>query len=257
MKKRFRAAISLLISAGVLLTGCGNAIPELTEEQQELVVEYAAGTLLKYDKNHENRLIDIEELEIIEAKTEEMHKASMQTNEMQTDVNQSEVEENVAADDAEADVTVLDNTQSEAITYVSIEDFLQLEQLAFDYKGFEIVDEYPNQEQEQELFFVMNATMGKKLLVLKFQVDNTSGSDVELNMNQCGVRFKIVVDGEEKNALTTMLLNDMAYYQGTIAAGTSQKLVLVCEVSTEKAQGLSTLELIMKNVENTATISLN
>ena len=31
-------------------TGCGNTIPEMTEAEQELVVEYAASQLLKYHK---------------------------------------------------------------------------------------------------------------------------------------------------------------------------------------------------------------
>lgn len=253
--KRFRTVTLLLV--GSLLTGCGNAIPELTEEQQELVVEYAAGTLLKYDKNHENRLLEVSELEAIEAKTAEMQKASMQTSDVQEEADPAEVDKQEIMDETASEATVIDNTQPEENVYVSIEDFLQLEQLTFRYVGFEVVEEYPNQEQGEGLFFVMNATEGKKLLVVKFQADNTSGSNVELNMNQIGARFKIAVDGEEKNALTTMLLNDMAYYQGTIAAGESKELVLVCEVPTEKAQGIATLELVMKNVEKTATILLN
>ena len=104
---------------------------------------------------------------------------------------------------------------------------------------------------------MMNATPGSQLLVLKFLVSNASGEDVELNMNSYGLRFKVSIDGEEKSALTTMLLNDMVYYQGTIASGESKELVLVCEIPTEKSDSISKLELIIKNVENTATISLN
>ena len=32
----------------------------MTEQQQELVVEYAAGELLKYDRNHVARLVTLE-----------------------------------------------------------------------------------------------------------------------------------------------------------------------------------------------------
>ena len=48
-----RVLVGLLIGAVCFsFAGCGSEIPEMTEEQQELVVEYAAGELLKFDKNH-------------------------------------------------------------------------------------------------------------------------------------------------------------------------------------------------------------
>ena len=247
--KKMRLGIITMLCSVVMLAGCGNAIPELTEEQYDLVVEYAAGTLLKYDKNNENRLIELSELE--EAERAAIAKAAVQES-----ASQAEESEKQAGEQAE-DVKLIDNTQPQEPIYASIEEFLQLEQVTFKYTGCEIADEYPNHEQGEEFFFVMSATEGKKLLVLKFQVDNTSGADVELNMNQLGTRFKIAVDGEERNALTTMLLNDMTYYQGTIAAGESTELVLVIEIPAERAQGITTMELIMKNVDNTATISLN
>ena len=56
--------------AGMGLMGCGSTIPEMTKEQQELVVEYAAGEVLKFDKNHTFKLTDLEEAEE-EAKEEQ------------------------------------------------------------------------------------------------------------------------------------------------------------------------------------------
>ena len=63
------------------------------------------------------------------------------------------------------------------------------------------------------------------------------------------------VNGEEKNALTTLLLNDLAYYQGTLAPGENVELVLICEIPAEQAEVITSLALTMKNDE-TATISL-
>ena len=239
-----------LIAVG-LLTGCGeNVIPELTEEQQDLVVEYAASTLLKYDKNHERRLITIEEVEAEEQKQEAM-KAAVQAMKLSKENSEVEQEEKT---DADAEVEeVIDNAPPEAPA--TLEEALQLEQISCAYTGYEIVDDYP--EQGENLYFVMSATEGNKLVVLKFNVSNLSDAEATLDMNRTGVRFKIAVNGEEKNALTTMLLNDLAYYQGTIAAGESTELVLVCEIPEENAQEIATLELIVKSVDNIATISLN
>lgn len=237
----------------IIMTGCGNSIPELTAEQQDLVVEYAAGTLLKYDKAHTDRLLDISELEAIEDKRNAMEEENVAAS--YEKAASQEKEEDIKETAEEVDV--IDRTQEPEEANASIEDFLQTEQLTFTYTGYEVADDYPNREQGEELFFVINATTGKKLLVLKFQAENASETDVELDMNQKEVRFKIVIDGEEKNALTTMLLNDLAYYQGVIGAGESRELVLVAEVSEEKAQEISDLKLLMKNVDDTKTISLN
>ena len=45
------------ITASLLMTGCG-AMPDLTQEETELISEYAVGVLLKYDKSHGSRLVD-------------------------------------------------------------------------------------------------------------------------------------------------------------------------------------------------------
>ena len=84
-----------------------------------------------------------------------------------------------------------------------------------------------------------------------------STQEKDLNFAQSQTRYKIVVDGAEHNALTTMLLNDLAYYQGVLAPQESVELVLVGEVPAEGADQISSLELTMKSVDETATISLN
>lgn len=52
MKRRTISGAAVLLAI-TFMTGCGNAIPELNDQQQELVVEYAAGMALKYDVNRE------------------------------------------------------------------------------------------------------------------------------------------------------------------------------------------------------------
>lgn len=255
--KRLGLKIGVLLCASLLMMGCGNTIPELTEEQQDLVVEYAASTLLKYNKNYEGRLLDKTVLEVEEAKIDAREEkiAAMQKEKLEkaklnqkTDSSQKKTETASGGD-------VTDNSQTNVNTYTTIEEFLGLEQVTFTYTGYEVADDYP--EQGENLFFVMNATEGKKLLVLKFKAENVSNEEAILNMSQVGARYKVSVEGEAKNALTTMLLNDLAYYQGTLAAGESTELVLVSEIPAERAENITTLELIVKNVDNTTTISLN
>lgn len=242
----------MLIGVMGLLTGCGNTIPEMTSEQQELVVEYTVGTVLKYDRNYENRLVKVSELEA----DEELLPEEVPDQDQEIQEQGSELQEPPQAAAPEGNV-IPETDAEQGANVTSIEEFLQTEQLTFRYAGFEVVDQYPERNEEEELFFAMTATEGQKLLVIRFDVENSSGTDADLDMNGMGVRFRLMVDGEEKRALTTMLLNDLSYYSGTIASGETKELVLVCELPEEKAQTVSELKLVMKNVDNTATISLN
>ena len=58
MRKRFVAA--LLMGMALMMAGCGNAIPEMTDEQLQEVGEYTAMLLLSHDVNYRSRLVDVE-----------------------------------------------------------------------------------------------------------------------------------------------------------------------------------------------------
>ena len=235
MRKKI-TGIVILIFITAFAAGCGNKIPEMTEQQQELIVEYAAGTVLKYDKNYESKLVELTLEETVESEPVKEEEAPDSENEEEEVVNGSGEE-----------VTVIDNTEA-ATTVASIEEFLQIDSVAITYTGYETCDMYPEDTESSELYFFMNATQGN--------IENFSGAEKEVNIAQSNVRFKVSVDGVEKNALTTMLLNDLAYYNGMLAAGESAELVLICEVPVEQSENISSLALVLKNVDNEATISL-
>lgn len=247
MRKKAICVSTLILAACV--TGCGNTIPDMTSQQQELVVEYAADVLLRHSKNYDSKLVSLSVVREAEEKEAAMQQAVKQA---AREEEQAEKEDTPTKDTA-SDVEVIDNTGEAPVQNPSsIEDFLKLDSVKITYTGFETDNFYP--KQGEELFFVMNATEGNDLLVLKFQAENLSQGENALDIAQSGTRFKIVVNGSEKNALTTMLLNDLAYFQGTLAAGESQELVLICEVPGEEE--ISSLSLILKGTEGSSEISL-
>ena len=232
----------IVLLVALLTTGCGNKIPELSEQEQELVVEYAREVVLKHDRNYQSRLVDLS-LEQENVNEEEPETPSEEEDEASSDAKETDGQE----------VSVTDNTQTE-VQNVTLEEFLKLDDVKFTYNGYELDNFYP--QQGEELYFIMEATQGSKLLVLKFLAENTSGTEINLDIAKTETRFKIIADGVGKNALTTMLLNDLTYYQGTIAPGENVELVLVCEIPEEQTE-ISTLELTIKSVDDSATISLN
>ncbi|WP_289284859.1 hypothetical protein [Parablautia intestinalis] len=240
-KNKMKYGVIVLLVA-LLTTGCGNKIPELSEQEQELVVEYAREVVLKHDRNYQSRLVDLS-LEQENVNEEEPETPSEEEDEASSDAKETDGQE----------VSVTDNTQTE-VQNVTLEEFLKLDDVKFTYNGYELDNFYP--QQGEELYFIMEATQGSKLLVLKFLAENTSGTEINLDIAKTETRFKIIADGVGKNALTTMLLNDLTYYQGTIAPGENVELVLVCEIPEEQTE-ISTLELTIKSVDDSATISLN
>ena len=234
-----------LIMTGIWLTGCGNAIPEMTMEQQELVVEFAASELLKYDVNYQSKLTAHE--------PEQQHEEEQGEQPKEPLIEEETLPEEIIAD---TDVTIVDNTGTVEAQNISIADFLDLTGVEISYAGYETVDTYPEGEAKEAYFF-MSATEGNKLLVLRFSALNVSGEELSIDLSKSQTRYKIILNGTEKNALTTMLLNDMAYYQGTLAANESIELVLLCEIQDDQTEFIDTLQLKMKSVDDSATISLN
>ena len=210
-----KLGLTLAVAASLCMTACGASIPELTEEQNALVVEYAAGLLLKYDANYENRLVE-------EAEPEEEPPAV-------TEEPPAEEPQPAEEQETEAPEVVDISEEPEAVVYHSIEEF-----------------------------YGIDASEGCKLVVMHFDVTNVSGQDKALDMLSLNTKFKISFNGESpRYALTTMLTNDLASYNGSIAAGAKEELVLIAELQEDKAQSIQTISLIMRNAADEATLPLN
>ena len=238
-----KLGLLLAVTASLSMTACGAAIPDMTEEQNAVLVEYAAGLLLKYDENYHSRLVDAPEV-MEEAEPEDEAFVEPQPEE--------EPEETTQVVDISEE-----SQEPEAVIYRSIEEFYGIDGVVIDFAGYEIKDMYPD-DNADDLFFAMNASAGCKLAVLHFDVTNISGQDKNLDILSLNTKFKISINGETpKYALTTMLTNDLSSYKGTMAAGATESLVLVTEIPEDRAQSVQTLSLVMKNITDAATLVLN
>lgn len=233
----------LLCGIGIacILSGCGRTV-ELTEEENEIITEYAVGLLLKYDKYYSNHLVELSDLE------------------EETDVEEESPEEALPEEEPEveeadiADTPVIDVTEEAQAS--TIEEFYGVEGVAFQYAGYDLKDEYPDMtEDSAELAFVMDATDGMKLLVLKFQAVNLNGVETELNMLNYGTKIRVIVNEESpKGALSTMLLNDIQTYRGVIGAGESEELVAVIEVPD--GTSVNNISIVLRSDTDSTTLLL-
>lgn len=135
--------------------------------------------------------------------------------------------------------------QAEAEIQADAEQILGLQDVSLTYSGYEVDEFYP--KNGNEIYFVMNATPGNNLLVVKFTLRNLLNEEQDIQIQPGTVRVKIIMNGEEKNALTTMLLNDLATYQGTLGPNEETELVVVGEYPVEDLQTIDSLSVKLKN----------
>ena len=240
MKKR-------IITTGLialLLTGCAGGA-ELSETEHDRVAQYAANLVLKYDSNYKERLLS--ESEIKEAK-EKLRIAAEKEAELQAllaSKNQETKKEQEEVADAESATGEGSEEQEVAIKHV-LQDVLNMEGFEICSGGYSVVDEYPENIDEQEAMAVdVRATAGKKLVIMKYSITNNSGNNLECDLFSKDISSEITVNGSVKaEAMLTMLLNDFGTLKTEIEAGATYEAVQVFEIP-ESAAAIQQLELNM------------
>lgn len=229
------------MAAALLMTGCA-AVPDLTQTETELISEYAVGVLLKYDTGHGRRLVDTTGYEVVEETEEPPVEEILEEPEPEAEEMPEVVD--VSQDEEEAQSAVS-----------SVEAYYGIPNIMISYTGWEMVDSYPPQSEDETPFFSMDASEGMQLLVLKFNAQNLTGEDQALNMMGYRATFRISVNGEaSKGALATMLVNDMQTYDSVIPASSSVDMVSIVEVPQGTNPG--TIDFILRGGEQDGTLHL-
>lgn len=243
--KRYATRL-LMTFAGVVvmlsLGGCGNAIPDMTEEQQDMVTEYAAQLLLKYDANYQSTILT-------EEQSREAEEALIREAELAALVQQQQ-EMQQAAEEGEKDNAETDSPEEPAApVYTDIDGFLGLsDSVDIEYAGYLVCDSYPESTEVNDWQGVARATSSNsKLVVFTFTLTNVSGSDYMLDMASLGAKFSFKINGEiTKTSLTTLLTNDLVMYRNTIPAGETADAVLLIEMPTADTENFTGIKMTMK-----------
>lgn len=243
LMKKLISYFTICICCLGLMCGCAS-YPDLSDEEMDLVAEYAAGLLLKYSSKADYRLMNVDEALL--AWNNEVQKETQEDKE-EKEEEQEEPEipsEETPDKENEQGTSVTDNTQQETVSR-PINEVLGLETLSIVSNGYEIEESY---QDGSEAFVSLDATEGYKLVILKYTLVNNGTESVNVNMLENSSTFRVSLDGSGyKVVKPTMLLNDFASYKGTIAPGTSVELVLLSEWKEEEINNMSNLTLYVKN----------
>lgn len=240
-KERFAVCAGVCYAAGTLLCGCGNEIPQMTLQQQNMVTEYATGIVLKHSSNFHDKL-----------SFSEIGEEMLPQTEMETTVKDAETAQEVdvtKTDDAPDGGNVQEEvlparsgqTQSddgaESVASLSLEEvLLQAPAFQITYDGYEICDAYSG-EDEGAFAFEMTASPNKKLLVLKFNIVNVSGQEQHLDVLPKNAKAKITVAGSTQNALVTMLDNDLLTADTILNPDEEKIFVMIAQIDEDSIAG--------------------
>lgn len=256
--RRYVCKIAGVLFASMLLCGCGSKIPDLTEEQTALITEYATNLIVKHSELSDRELLSDTQLEAGIAKEAEDRERQLRADEIAEAYLNKEagMTEGAGEDENNDGNTASADGNIDAVPSLTMAEFFAEDDFSIDYTSYELCASYPETDSE-DFFMAMDATAGHQLCVVKFQVQNTTSFEQELDMLGKKGRFTLkTADGETIQAQSTMLLDDLSSYRGTIAANESEEMVLVFEVADDVSQ-MDSMQLIMRDESGENVISLN
>ena len=245
--------LGLFAMSAMLLTGCIDAMPELTAEQSDIITEYAAGVLLKYSSNYNYKIADEEEvLAAMAARQEAAEPETAAETEPETDIVQAEGEANQNTSPTEAET----ETEAEQIQFVADLDFaaeLGIDDLIIRYQSFEICSAYPGDNTG----FSVDAALGKKLLVMHFDMEGLPEEDVDCNLFDYEIKMRVNInDTGSTSVLSTLIPNDLGTYMDIVPAGEIVDVVAVAEIDDMTAEEIQTLTLHAASNSQSCTVKL-
>lgn len=219
------------------IVGCVKGV-DLDETQQDKLVGYAVYSVLEHDKNYMVGLNDVEELMAEDTTEQPGSDTPTQGND-----NKPSTGSDSLVDDKPSVVTT------------TMEKALDVDGLSIKYTDVVVDDVYPRVEGEPA--FALKAFTGNRLVVLQFNVTNTTNSDISLDMASKNLTIKGTFNNSIKTiAQVTLLPEALNTLKETIPAGKTVQAVLVFEMTEANANNLASIVLDIKSSKGTNQVNI-
>lgn len=231
--KKFYISIALgSVMCMLSLTGCESV--KYTEEQEDIIANYAANLLLKHDERYKYNYISEEDI-TTEAVTTDNSNFENETEAYTKNENVSE-----------------GNTISDSSSITRA--FNMPDGIKVEYLDYDIADRYPSDNSDDDLF-VMKSVDNYRLLVVKFRATNTTDRDIAVNMMSSNSKYKgIVNDMKKYNAQLTLLLDALNTYEGTMTANSSKDFVLIYQTQIDSKDDVKSLSVAVTDTSDNETV---
>ena len=240
MKKRILiGGVSIMLC---VLCGCLEATP-LNDAEMDVVAEYAASLLLKYDDAYDTPLYYVEEREerLTPTPTPEPTKKVTPT------PTQGAWNESSNGGSSNAGQSKLPTPKptpptmyNEAETSEQLTEIISVENVTVTCEGYELLQSVQSTE-----YFSLVAKEGRQYVVVDFLLHNTSGEDFVFDASGNGVEYSLDINtGSISRVSLSMLENDLQYMEIPVPANGTAEAVLVFEIAKEE---IDTIHLIVQN----------
>ena len=222
------AAVALLCT---MMCGCLEATP-LTDAEMDIVAEYAAELLLKYDKNYRSPLLPEDELTGVEPE------------ESVTPAPEPTLTPEPTKSAEEPGVTPLPGNAEETTTRLT--DVASVEGIEVSCNSYEIRREVVRNE-----YFFLESKEGKEYLILNFKLENTTDKPIVFDASEQKLECSLDINSGTMYKLSvSMLENDLQYMPIEVPAQKSVDAVLVFEITSTLKEPIETAQFVIKNKAN-------
>lgn len=240
MRKKIMAVLAAALLCG--LCGCAeNQLPDFTDDEVRAIGEQAAFLMMKYDAGHRSRLMDLSE-DVLYGRKPAVDPSAGTKPEDEEPSGMRPTED--------TPVTVPPGAAVSGENVYSMEEVMGLPGgVAVSFLGHMVCDSYPSGSDDMAGVISVDAQKGKKLLVLRFALENASGQDLAVDLVSAGTIFRVTVNGAyiRRAFPTAGLSDDLATFKGTLPAGGNAEAVLIVEVENTMAENISSVSLQVGN----------
>lgn len=213
----------------------------LTESEQMMYAEYAAGVLMKYNAGSNMRVLEGQKLINQEKKEQAAREQEERRQQLAAEYEANKKNDSNKNGSSNSDGSG-GSSEGSGISYIS--DMAQatgMNAFSIVYDGYEVTDSYPN--SGEDILMAMDATNGKLLMVTKYKVTNIVDQTENLDMFSKQAKFKLKLNGKSYKSQYTLLLDDLSMYKGDIDAGETIEGVLIFEIPEAEATNVNDMLL--------------
>lgn len=241
MKKKMLIGLSLIMVLSC--TGCIETI-NLEKEDENMVVQHMVYSILEHDKNY---LVNLE-AGVTTTKPEE-------DKEQDIEEETTTKEENKEEDESENGSNSGSTNQGTNVTTLTMGEALGIKGIDVSCTRYKVCDSYPG--NTDALAFVIKAVEGKNLVVLGFDIKNTTNSNILVDVSSTKTIFRGIFSNTTKtNAMVTLLPDALNTYKGTVKAGETIKTVLIFEINEKATLDISSITVDVKAGDKTNSVKI-
>lgn len=244
-----RISVVLVGCLVLMLTGCGETLYSMTEQEEDAIVYYSAKMVSKYNKCQTNGICN--------ARVKDGELGDYDENDTPSDPTLDDAVEKLAQvvfDAADGNVEgLLENTDEPAVHEgLSLSDTIGVSGIDFVLNGFAVSEEYKASSS-----YILTKSVGKKYLVLNVTGTNKTSDSIDLDTTG-DYSFKLIVNGgaTATSLQNTFLPNDLTGFKGSIKKDESHDFVLLFQFPDKDVENITNVDLEVTSGGSTRSTAL-